>query len=151
MTYEQRRTTVERDVIDPVPVDPVYPAEPPARPTAATASRVVEHRDATVYRPSGSTLASRVVVAIFGVIQALILVRIVLLLLNAREGNDLVALLLNASQLFVAPFEGMFQVDALNAGGSVLDVAAITALVALTILELVILAILRIPRRSEAV
>lgn len=146
MTYEQRQTTVERDVIEPAPVDPVYPADPPAY-----AGRVVERRNATAYRPSGSTLASRVVVAIFGVIQALILVRIVLLLLNAREGNDLVAAILGASQLFVGPFEGMFSVDALNAGGSVLDVAAITALIALTLLEAVILAVLRIPRRSEAV
>jgi hypothetical protein len=146
MSFEQQRTTVERDVVQPAPVDPVLAASPPAY-----SGRVVEQRDATVYRPSGSTVASRVVVAIFGIIQALILVRLVLLLLDAREGNDLVAAILGASQVFVAPFEGMFGVDALKAGGSVLDVAAITALVALTILELVILAILRIPRRSEAV
>jgi len=152
MTYEQRRTTVERDVVEPAPVDPVYPANPPAYPApAAAGTRVVEQRDATVYRPSGSTLASRIVVAIFGIIQGLILLRIVLLLLDAREGNDLVAAILGASSLFVAPFEGMFGVDALKSGGSVLDVAAITALIALTILELVILAVLRIPRRSEAV
>jgi len=152
MTYEQRRTTVERDVVEPAPVDPVYPAAPPPTPDpSAYAGRVVEQRDSTVYRPSGSTLAARVVVAVFGVVQALILARLVLLLLNAREGNDLVAAILGASQVFVAPFEGMFQVDALNAGGSVFDVAAITALIALTILELVILAILRIPQRSEAV
>jgi hypothetical protein len=146
MSFEQRRTTVERDVVNPAPVEPVYPAEP-----AHNAGRVVEQRDSTAYRPSGSTLASRVVVAVFGIIQALILVRIVLLLLDAREGNALVATILDASEVFVAPFVGMFQVDALKSGGSVLDVAAITALIALTLLELVVLAILRIPRRSEAV
>ena len=141
MTYEQHRTTIERDVVTPTPIGD----------RSVEAAQVVEQRDTTVYRPSGSTLAARVIVVVFGVIQALLLARIVLLLLDAQRGNDLVATILNASQLFVAPFEGMFRTDALASGGSVLDVAAVTALVALTILELLILAIVRIPRRSEAV
>ena len=142
MTYEQHRTTVERDVVTP----PTHTGN-----RSVQSGQVVEQRDTTVYRPSGSTLAARVIVVVFGVIQALLLARIVLLALDAQRSNDLVAAILNASQLFVAPFEGMFSNDALTSGGSVLDIAAITALVALTILELVILAIVRIPRRSEAV
>ena len=112
---------------------------------------MVEQHDTAVYRPSGSTLASRVVIVVFGLIQALLLLRIVLLLLDARRANDLVTAILGASQLVVAPFEGMFRTDALSAGGASLDVAAITALVAVTIIELMILAVLRIPRRTEAV
>lgn len=141
MTYEQHRTTIERDVAIPTP----------SGDRVVETGQVVEQRDTSVYRPSGSTLAARVIVVVFGLIQALLLARIVLLLLDAQRSNDLVAAILNASQVFVAPFEGMFSTDALTSGGSVLDVAAITALVALTILELVILAIVRIPRRSEAV
>ena len=141
MTYEQQRTTVERDV-----VDPEYPGN-----RRGYSGRVVEQHDSTGYRPSGSTLASRVTILVFGIIQALLVVRILLLLLDARRGNDLVSIILSASQPFVAPFEGMFRVDALADGGSTLDVAAIAALVALTIVELVILAALRIPRRSESV
>lgn len=145
MTYDERRTTVERDTGDPAPVgDPYYPGDPPTR-------QVVEQHDRTVYRPSGSTLAARTVAAVFGIIQALILIRIVLLLLDAQRSNELVRGILNASQLFVAPFEGMFRTDALAAGGSILDIAAITALIAVTIIELVILAIVRIPRRTEDV
>lgn len=141
MTYEQQRTTVERDV-----VEPTYLNDHPDR-----VGRVVEQHDSAAYRPSGSTLASRVVIVVFGIIQALLLLRIVLLLLDARRGNDLVTAILGFSQLVVAPFEGMFRTDALSAGASTLDVAAITALVAVTIVEVVILAVLRIPRRTEAV
>ena len=141
MTYEQQRTTIERDVGEAVPRGD----------RRGQTEQVVEQRDTTVYRPSGSTLAARVVVVVFGIIQALLLVRIVLLALDARRGNDLVTAILSASQPFVGPFEGMFRTDAMSAAGSVIDIAAITALVALTIVELVILAIVRIPRRSEAV
>lgn len=143
MTFEERRTTVERDTEDPVPpAGTVYPTGPRGR-------EVVEQREAAVYRPSGATIAARVVAAIFGIIQALILLRIVLLLLDAQRSNGLVRAILDASQVFVAPFEGMFRTNAIAAGGSVLDIAAITALIAVTILEFVILAIVRIPRRSE--
>jgi hypothetical protein len=141
MTYEQRRTT-ETNQPATTPSDPYYRGDP-------AAGQVVEQREQTAYRPSGSTLAARVVVVVFGIIQALLLLRIVLLVLDAQRSNDVVAWILNASQFFVAPFEGMFRTDALAAGGSVLDIAAITALVAVTIIELVILAIVRIPRRTE--
>ena len=53
---------------------------------------------------------------LFGIVQVLIILRIVLLLLNAREGNDLVSWILNTSQIFVAPFEGMLNTDALKSG-----------------------------------
>ncbi len=67
-------------------------------------------------RPSGGTVAGRVVVFIFGIIQAFILLRIVLLLMDAREGNDLVSFILNTSQIFVAPFEGILRTEALTSG-----------------------------------
>jgi hypothetical protein len=101
-------------------------------------------------RPSGSTLAARVVILLFGIVQVLIILRIVFLLLDAREANDLVAWILNASQIFVAPFEGMLNTNALTAGGSVLDVAAILALIGWTLLEALILAAVRIFRREPA-
>lgn len=143
MTYEERRTTVERGTGDPVAPDgSAYATGPRGR-------EVVEQREQAVYRPSGATLAARVVAVIFGIIQALILLRIVLLLLDAQRDNGLVRAILDASQVFVAPFEGMFRTNAIASGGSVLDIAAITALIALTILEFVILAIVRIPRRTE--
>lgn len=93
-------------------------------------------------------MARRVIALIFGIIQSLIVLRLVLLLLDAREGNALVAFILDASQLFVAPFEGIFRTDALASGGSVLDIAAIGALVGWTILEAIAIWIVNVFRRE---
>src|SRR6476619_6455233 len=72
----------------------------------------------TTVTPSGGELLRRVVTLIFGIIQTVIVLRIVLLLLNARESNDIVQFILNASQPFVAPFMGLFNVpDALHSSG----------------------------------
>jgi hypothetical protein len=133
MTYDER-TVVHRDGDDPIVSDH----------STAVSSRTVE------MRPSGGTVAGRLVVLVFGIIQALILLRIVLLLLDAREGNDVVSFILNASQIFVGPFEGILQTNALTAGGSVFDIAAVLALVGWTILEALILAAVGVFRREPA-
>jgi len=101
--------------------------------------------------PSGGELAGRVVVLLFGIVQVFVILRIVLLLLNAREGNDLVSFILNTSQVFVAPFNGMLNIDNLKAGGSVFDVAAVLALIGWTLLEAIILAAVGIFRREPTV
>jgi hypothetical protein len=100
--------------------------------------------------PAASEYVRRVIVLVFGLIQLLIGARIVLLLLDARSSNDLVAGVLNASQLFVAPFEGILRTDSLNAGASTLDVAAIVALVGWTILEVILIWAVGIFRRQPA-
>jgi hypothetical protein len=112
-------------------------------------SAVVERR--VTRTPSGGEVAGRIVVLLFGIVQVLIILRIVLLLLNAREGNDLVAFILNTSQIFVAPFNGMLNVNNLESGGSVLDVAAILALIGWTVLEAIILAAVGVFRREPSV
>ena len=100
--------------------------------------------------PGGSELTRRVIVLVFGLIQVVIGARIVLLLLDAREGNGLVAGILNISQLFVAPFEGILRTNSLHAAGSVLDITAIVAIVGWTILELIVIWGLGIFRREPA-
>jgi len=117
--------------------------------TTAVPGEVVDRT--TVVSPSGGELLRRAVVLVFGIIQILIVLRIVLLLLNAREGNDLVAFILNASQIFVAPFNGIFNTNALTAGGSVLDIAAIAALVGWTVLEWIVLWATNLFRREPVV
>ena len=88
---------------------------------------------------------------VFGLIQIVIGARIVLLLLDAREGNALVSAVLDISQVFVAPFEGILKTDSLHSAGSVLDVTAIVAFVGWTILELIVLWVIGIfGRRSGA-
>jgi len=100
--------------------------------------------------PGGSEMTRRVVVLVFGLIQIVIGLRIVLLLLDARTGNALVSGILDVSQIFVAPFNGILSKDALASGGSVLDVAAIVAFVGWTILELIIIWAVGIFRREPA-
>jgi hypothetical protein len=138
MTYEER-VVREDDTV-------AAPATAPA--TYDRGSTVVERR--VTRSPSGGELAGRVVMFLFGIIQAFIILRIILLLLDAREGNDLVAFILNTSQIFVGPFEGILRTNALTEGGSVLDVAAILALVGWTILEALILAAVGIFRREPS-
>jgi hypothetical protein len=111
----------------------------------ARSSTVVER---TTVQPSGGEMIRRLVVLLFGIVQVFIILRIVLLLLNAREGNGVVSFILDVSQLFVAPFIGIFNTDALRSSGSILDIAAIAALVGWTILEVVVLWAVNLMRRE---
>lgn len=99
------------------------------------------------YRSSASSMAERGIVFVFGLIQALLLLRIVLLLLAAREGNDIVAFIYNVTDILVAPFRGILAMEQVAAGQTALDVAAIVALVGWTLLELLVLAAVRLFRR----
>jgi hypothetical protein len=95
-------------------------------------------------------MTRRVVILLFGLVQIVIAARFVLLLVDAREANGLVSGILNVSQLFVAPFEGILRTDAIHAAGSVLDITAIVAFVGWTILELIVLWAIGIFRREPA-
>ncbi|HEX5590573.1 MAG TPA: hypothetical protein VFX65_09815 [Candidatus Limnocylindrales bacterium] len=121
-------------------------------PATAAAPETVrtESRHVTTSGPGGSEMTRRVLVLVFGLIQVVIGLRIVLLLLDAREANGLVSGILNLSQLFVAPFEGILRTDALQASGSILDITAIVAFVGWTVLELIILWAVGIFRREPA-
>jgi hypothetical protein len=110
-----------------------------------------DRRRITRTGPGGAEMGRRIVVLVFGLIQILIGARIVLLLLDAREANAIVSGVLNASEVFVAPFEGILRTDALSAAGSILDITAIVAFVGWTILELIVLWVVGIfARRSTA-
>ena len=100
--------------------------------------------------PSGAEIGQRVVGLVFGLIQLVIGARVILLLLDARTTNGLVSGILNLSQTFVAPFEGILRTSSLNASGSVLDVAAIVALVGWTVAELIVVSVLAIFGREPA-
>jgi hypothetical protein len=119
-------------------------------PVVAGNPAVVERRTVT-RSPSGGEFAGRIVILIFGIVQVFIILRIVLLLLDAREGNDLVSFILNTSQIFVGPFEGMLRTDALKSGGSLLDIAAVLALIGWTVVEALILAAVGIFKREPSV
>ena len=143
MTDYERTTTRETTTVD--PAAPVY-TEPGA---AASTVRTTE-RATVAPGPSGLTTAGRVVTFLFGILQAALILRIILLLLVANPDNDVVALILNITEPFVEPFRGMFSLDSVTAGESKFDVAALVALIGWTLVEALILAGLRIFNRRPA-
>ncbi len=135
----------------------VVTEEPVATPASGASSGGAERtavrtesQRATTSRPQGSELTRRVVVLIFGLIQLVIALRFVLLLLDAREANGLVSGILNLSQIFVAPFDGILRTDNLHQAGSIFDLTAIVAFVGWTIIEMVVLWAVGIFRRDPA-
>ncbi len=117
-----------------------------APPAASSTVRTTERAYAPA-GPSGASTAARIVTFAFGILQALLILRIILLVLVANPGNDIVSLILNATNPFVEPFRGMFSFDRATADRSIFDIAALVALIGWTLLEAVILAGLRIFQR----
>jgi hypothetical protein len=112
-------------------------------------NRTVTRRQLDV-RPSNNETARRIVVLVFGLIQIVLGLRIVLLLLDARTGNLLVSIVNNIGGVLAAPFQGILQISAVSSGGSVLDVAAVVALVGWTIIELIVIWSLGVFRHDPA-
>jgi hypothetical protein len=144
MTDYERTTTRETQTVD-ASVN-AYGAPAPA----ASSVRTTESAHVPA-GPGGATLAARVVTFAFGILQALLILRIVLLLLVANQGNDVVDFVFSVTQPFVEPVLGMFSLNRVEADqGSVLDVAAVVALIGWTLVEMLILAAIRIFSRRPA-
>lgn len=157
----------------PAPTEPPAPAEPPAAPASAAPALppsppppapvvpgpapVPTQAPAAYPAPApvrrGRSLAgtlSRIIAFLFGILQALLIVRIVLLLLNANIDNEIVDWVISVTEPFVAPFRGILGQDEITgAQGSVLDVAAIVALIAWTLVETLIVSVLGLFRRRR--
>ena len=155
MTDYERQTVRETTVVDETPADPLVnpPVDPYTRDPAVR--QTVRSTEATSVpaRPEAMATAARVVYFAFGILQALLILRIVLLLLVANPGNDVVALILTVTDPFVEPFRGMFALDRVgDSEGSVFDLAALVALIGWTLVELLILAAMRIfARRPQEI
>ena len=144
MTDYERTTTRETVAPDPSVPAPTTPA------SAARTSVRTTDRTAVAPGPSGATTAARVVTFLFGILQVALILRIILMLLVANPGNDVVRLILDITNPFVEPFRGMFSLDRITADqGSTLDVAAIVALIGWTLVEALILAAIRIFDRRD--
>lgn len=122
------------------------------KPTPGGGQEVVRtsSRSTTGGGPTGSERMRRIVVLVFGLVQIVIGARFVLLLLDAREANGLVSGILDLSQLFVAPFEGILRTESLRSAESVFDISAIVALVGWTGLELIVIWGVGVFRREPA-
>lgn len=141
---EYQRTTTQETTTQPVAADP-YVAPTPAATSVRTTDTYVAPG------PGGATYAARIVTFLFGILQVMLILRIILLLLVANRANDVVQFVMNVTQPFVDPFIGMFSMNRVTADqGSVLDVAAIVALIGWTLIEALILAAIRIFSRRTA-
>jgi uncharacterized protein YggT (Ycf19 family) len=133
MTDYERTTTHQTTSTDPMVTEP-----------RSNAVRTTER----AYVPAGpgaAAVLSRFVTFLFGVLQVALILRIILLLLVANVGNDVVQLILNITDPFVEPFRGMFDLDRVTADqGSTLDIAAIVALIGWSLVELLVLALVRV-------
>ena len=133
MTDYERTTTHQTSTTDPVVTEP-----------QSTAVRTTERAHVPA-GPGAAAVAARFVTFLFGVLQVALILRIILLLLVANPGNDVVQLILTITDPFVEPFRGMFQIDRVTADqGSKLDIAAIVALIGWSLVELLILALIRV-------
>ncbi len=133
MTDYERTETHQTTSTDPMVTEP-----------RSTAVRTTE-RAYVPAGPGGAAVVSQFVRFLFGVLQVALILRIILLLLVANVGNDVVQLILNVTDPFVEPFRGMFQIDRVTADqGSKLDIAAIVALIGWSLVELLILALVRV-------
>jgi uncharacterized protein YggT (Ycf19 family) len=146
----ERERVVERPADPPVNAGYVPPAAPPNQVNVnADPGPRATYVDAG---PSPLYYARRVVALLFGILFVLLILRIVLLLLGANEGNGIVDGIYSITEPFVAPFRGVFSMDTIRpVGRSVLDVAALVALIGWILIELLILAILNLPDRNRAV
>ena len=134
-----------------VPAGTAVVIEAPAvAPVAVQRDPLPTHAETRTGPVGGGQLVRRVIILVFGLIQLVIALRFVLVLIDARTANALVSAVMNISQVFVAPFNGILNTDALASSGSTVDVAAIVAFIGWTILEVVILWAVGIFRREPA-
>ena len=137
----ERQTYVERER----PADTAY--VPPATSNVNVGPTGPAYVDAG---PGPLYYARRVVSLLFGILAVLIGLRILLLLLVANQQNSIVDFVYNVTEPFVAPFRGIFSLDAVSpGGGSVFDIAAVVALIGWLLIYLLIMAILRLGDRDR--
>ncbi len=137
-------------VAAPIETSVVPPALPPAAPPVAAAAAAVQPAPTRKRGRGVVAILISIVTLLFGVLQALLIMRIVLLVVIANQDDNIVSWILSVTEPFIEPFRGMFQLDVVtNDRGSVLDVAAIVALIAWTLIETLIVSVLRVFRRRS--
>jgi uncharacterized protein YggT (Ycf19 family) len=109
------------------PSDPLQPTAP-IRPPALT-YQPVEPLQAPLQRSPGVSVAERatmITYLVLGLVEALIITRVILKLLAANPGSAFVRFIYNVSAPLVAPFQGIFPTPATQS--SVLELSSLVAL-----------------------
>ncbi|MGH2428475.1 MAG: YggT family protein [Candidatus Limnocylindria bacterium] len=147
----ERETYVERER----PVEPAgsYATAPAQQPAGSQVNVNAADRGRGGYvetAPGPLYWVRRILSLLFGILFALLAIRIVLLLLAANQTNAIVDFVYGITEPFVAPFRGIFSIDVVSPGGNnALDVAAVVALIGWLLIYLLIMAILRLGDRDR--
>lgn len=122
-----RETLVETPAADGAATTDVY-QERVSGPAGeqVTRSEHVSLPSAAANRRAGVDRITQAIYFIFGVINVLLLLRLVLLLLGAQEASAFVSLIYGASRPLVLPFQGIF--PEASAGGAVLEWASLVGI-----------------------
>jgi uncharacterized protein YggT (Ycf19 family) len=140
----QRRIEPEPDIVEeryvePAPVVDRYVEERrvgrPVYEERVTERRAVHDRGHTLSR------IARAIYFIFGVIESLIAIRVVLRLLAANRNNPFAELIYGLTGPFVAPFQGLFGSEP-NFGQSVFEFSSLAAIVVYALLAFALVRLL---------
>ena len=153
----------------PAPTAPTAPPSEPLQPTApirpqALTSQPVEPLQPAIQPPlqaplqsqpvqSGPTVSvaersAMITYLILGVVEALIIARVILKLLAANPASDIVRFVYNLSALFVAPFQGIFPTPATQ--NSVLELSSLVAIAVYAFIAWGIVRLIAIFSRRQA-
>ena len=100
--------------------------------------------------PVALSVARRILTLLFAALIALIALRVVVCLLGASADAPMVGFITSTTDVFVAPFESVFNIEHVTPSGehATLDVAAVVALVAYSLILALVLALLALPGRG---
>jgi uncharacterized protein YggT (Ycf19 family) len=118
------------------PVQPVAPREP-----------VREAPSVAYARPSATYRLIQLVYLVFGIIEALIAIRVVMKLLAANPEAAFTQFLYGITDPFVAPFQGVFSTP--QSHGSVLELSSLLAIIIYALLAYVIVRVIAYARGRQ--
>jgi uncharacterized membrane protein YkgB len=95
-------------------------------------NRTEVFEDENLRRANTRYWIARIVYFILGVIEVILLLRLIFRLLGANEGSAFVTFLYNLSHVFVGPFNGIFNDQAL--GRSVFEISTLVAMIVYALL-----------------
>jgi len=124
------------------PTQPVYPVQPVQPVETEYPGRRVRSASSTEV---ASWRAANFVYVLFGIVEALVLIRFVLKLLAANPDAGFSSFIYNVTAPLVAPFQGVFATPASN--GSVLELASLLAIVVYALLSWGIVRLIELAQR----
>jgi len=126
------------------------PQAPPAMPQAPPAVQNIQTE--THSAQAESHPARRIVSVLFGAVEIILAVRLILKLLGANAGNSIIKVLYGTTGFFVKLFEGIFSRVTINEGsGAVFEPATLIAMVVIALIAWGVLKLMKSRTGSRVV